>query len=101
MIRWVRTALIAPGKQADVMAFTKDICAFVESRTGTKVNFFVQHGGTYGRVCWQADYDGLGDYEKQVGDLQANEGFSQRVSKAGADGLFVTGHTRDSLWSQA
>ena len=26
MIRWVRTAQIAPGKQADAMTFAKDIC---------------------------------------------------------------------------
>ena len=100
MIRWVRTALIAPGKQADAMAFAKDVCAYVESVTGTKVNFFVQQGGPYGRVCWQSDFDGLGDYEQQIGQLQSDEGFGRKVAKAGADGLFIAGHARDSLWSQ-
>ena len=100
MIRWVRTAQIAPGKQADVMSFAKDICAHVESVTGTKVHVFVQHGGPYGRICWQSDFDSLGDYEKQFGQIQSDEGFGRKVAKAGADGLFVTGHTRDSLWSQ-
>ena len=100
MIRWVRTAQIGPGKQADAMAFAKDICAHVESVTGTKVNFFVQHGGPYGRICWQSDFDGLGDYQEQFGRLLSDEGFGQKVAKAGADGLFVTGHTRDSLWGQ-
>ncbi len=100
MIRWVRAALIAPGKQADAVAFAKDICAYVESKTGTKVNFFVQHGGPYGMICWQSDFNGLGDYEEQLGLLLADEGFGRKVAKAGADGLFVTGHTRDSLWGQ-
>ncbi len=100
MIRWVRTAQIGPGKQADAMAFAKDICAYVESKTGTKVNFFVQHGGMFGRVCWQADHDSLGAYEEQFGRLQSDEGFGQKVAKAGADGLFIAGQGRDSLWSQ-
>ena len=100
MIRWVRTAQIAPGKQADAMAFAQDICAHAESVTGTKVNFFVQHGGPLGRVCWQSDLDGLGDYEKQVGQLQSDEEFGRMVTKAGAARLFIAGQARDSLWSQ-
>lgn len=101
MIRWVRTAQIGPGKQADAMAFAKDICAHVESVTGTKVNFFVQHGGPYGRVCWQSDFDGLGDYEKQFGQLQSDEVFGRKVAEAGVDGLFIAGQARDSIWSQS
>lgn len=100
MIRFVRTAQIGPGKQADAMAFAKDICAYVESVTGTKVNFFVQLGGPFGRICWQSDYDGLGDYENQFGKLQSDEGYGRKVAKSGADGLFIAGQTRDSLWSQ-
>ncbi len=100
MIRFVRTAQIGPGKQADAMAFAKDICAYVESVTGTKVNFFVQQGGPFGRICWQADYDGLGDYEQQFGQLQSDEGYGRKVDKAGKDGLFIAGQGRDSLWSQ-
>ncbi len=100
MIRWVRTAMIAPGKQADAIAFAKDISAYAESVTGTKVHFFVQQGGPYGRVCWQSDFDGLGDYERQIGQLQSDEGFGRKVAKSGADGLFIAGHARDSLWSQ-
>ena len=89
MIRWVRTAQIAPGKPADAMAFAKDICEHAESVTGTKVNFFVQHGGPFGRV-----------YEKQVGQLQSDEEFGRMVTKAGAARLFIAGQARDSLWSQ-
>ncbi len=101
MIRWVRTAQIAPGKLAHAMAFAKDICAYVESVTGTKVNFFVQHGGPYGRVCWQSDFDGLGAYEKQFGQLQSDEVFGQKVAEAGVDGLFIAGQDLDSIWSQS
>ena len=60
MIRRVRTAQIAPGKQDDAMVVAEESCEHAESVTGTKVNFFVQHGGSFGRVCWQSDFDGLG-----------------------------------------
>ena len=99
MVRFVRTAIIGPGKLEEVAAFSKDIVAHIKSVTGITHNFFTQTGGPLGRICWQADFEDLGAYQKYMGQLMADPTYRKKVNDSGANGLFV-GQARDSLWIQ-
>jgi len=52
MIRLIRRAKIGAGKFGDVAPLAKEMTGLIESVTGTPVQFYVQHGGEYGRVSW-------------------------------------------------
>ncbi len=99
MIRLVRAATVKPGKARGAMAFTSELSDLVQSKTGRAVSVFVQVGGPVIRISWQVDFDSLGAYEEQMGQLMQDAEYMSKIGEAA--GLFVEGETLDALWKQA
>ena len=59
MIRFVRTASIAPGKFGDAVAFAKQISEFVRRQYGVQLEVLMPVGGNPYRIAWRAEYEGL------------------------------------------
>lgn len=98
MIRLIRTAKVAPGKFAEVGPLARKMCAIIEDKTGTKAQFFVQHGGTFGTVSWQTDHDDFAAYERYNETLTSDPDYVSKVLESGEAGDFLPGETEDTFW---
>jgi hypothetical protein len=96
MIIWVRTALIAPGKFSEAMAFAKEVSGYVKSKHRVEVSVMLQLGGTVGRIGWRSEYKNLGAFDDTHTKLLGDPGYQELIKRA-AD-LFVAGQTQDSFW---
>lgn len=76
----------------------KEMTGLIESVTGTPVQFYVQHGGEYGRVSWQSYPEDFAACEAYVDKLIHNLDYVKSVLSSGAAGNFMPGSATDSLW---
>ena len=60
MIRFVRSACVAPGKFGDALAFAWQISEFVSKHYGVKLEIMLPVGGNPQRIAWRAEYSNLG-----------------------------------------
>ena len=63
MIHYRRTHPMAPGRQADAVAFVKKVAEFHKQVTGIGMRVTVVTTGTLGRLCLSADYESIGAME--------------------------------------
>ena len=98
MMRFIRTAKVAPGKFGEVGPLARKMCSIIESKTGVPVDDFVQHGGHFGTVSWQSDHADFGAYESFIETLTTDPEYVAKVLESGEAGDFLAGETRDVLW---
>ncbi len=98
MMRFIRTAKVAPGKFGEVGPLARKMCSIIESKTGVPVDYFVQHGGVFGTVSWQSDHADFGAYEGFIETLTTDPEYVAKVLESGEAGDFLAGETRDVLW---
>ncbi len=96
MIRFVRTAAIAPGKLGDALAFAKEVAEHLHKQHGVKVEVLMPVGGNPLRVAWKSDYPNLGAMEDLMAKLMADQKYLELVSKGGLN--FVAGSVHDAIW---
>jgi hypothetical protein len=96
MITAARIAQSVPGKQAEAVAFAKEVAAYLKSKHGLEMELKMQIAGPVGRIGWLAVFNSLADYETAWNKILADEGYHKIVAKA--HGIFNPGHTHDSLW---
>jgi hypothetical protein len=96
MIRFQRSASIAPGKFAGAMAFARDIATFVKAATGVDVHISVPIGGNPSRIAWSAQYQTLAAYDEMSTKLLGDAKYQDLVAKGGEN--FVANTMRDELW---
>jgi hypothetical protein len=96
MIAFYRSAVIAPGKWANAMAFAKEVSAYIKDATGVEVSVAVPVGGNPMRVGWAARYDNLGAMEATMGKLMADPKYVE-LSARGAEN-FIPGSVHDEIW---
>ena len=89
MIRWTRTARIAPGKHQEAIQWAKDNREYTKTKFegGADVKIFMETLGDYGVICWMVDFENLATVELAGQALDADEGYQERL-KAASD-LFL------------
>jgi hypothetical protein len=96
MIRFVRTANIAPGKLGDALAFAKQVAEFVGKNFGVHLEIMMPVGGNPNRVAWRAEYASLAAMEEMQMKMLADPKYLEMVSKGAAN--FIPGSVNDVIW---
>lgn len=96
MIRFVRTASIAPGKLGEALAFAKEISEYIGKQFGVKLEVMMPVGGNPQRVAWRAEYANLAAMEEMQTKMLADPKYMEFVSKGGAN--FIAGSLNDAIW---
>lgn len=96
MIRFVRTASVAPGKLADALAFAKQISAFIKKQYGVELQVMMPVGGNPHRIAWRSEYASLGSMEEFQAKSMADPKYQELLSKGGP--CFIAGSVNDSIW---
>jgi hypothetical protein len=63
MIRFVRTASIAPGRLGDSVVFAKQIVDYIGKNFGVKLEVMLPVGGNPNRIAWRTEYANLAALE--------------------------------------
>ena len=98
MIRWVRRAQIAPGKQQEAIQWAKDTREYTKTKFegGADTKIFLEILGDYGVICWMVDFENLAAVELVFQVLGEYSGYQERLQAA--VGLFLPG-TADKVYS--
>ncbi len=96
MIRFVRTASVAPGKFGDAIAFAKKISEFIGKQHGAKPEVMLPVGGNPHRIAWRSEYADLAALEKFQSKLMADPKYITLLSEGGAN--FIAGSVNDAIW---
>ena len=91
MIRWTRTARIAPGKHWDAIQWAKDTREYTKTKfQGTAdVKIFLDRFGELGVITWMVDFENLATLEAAGQALDSDADYRDRL-KAAAE-LFLSG----------
>ena len=91
MIRWVRRAQIAPGKQQEAIQWAKDTREYTKTKFegGADTKIFLETLGDYGVICWMVDFENLATVELAGQVLNEDSGYQERLKAA--VGLFLPG----------
>jgi len=95
MIRWTRSARIAPGKFIQAVPWAKEIAEFVNNKCKIQVSAYMDSFGEFGTIRWFCDYPDLAALEKVGNQLVADQEYLQKVSK-GAE-LLIQGSVFDTV----
>ena len=96
MIRFVRTASIAPGKFGDAITFAKQVSAFIEKKAGIPLEVMLPVAANPHRIAWRSEYPNLAIMEEANSKLMGDPKYLELLSK-GKD-LFIAGSLNDALW---
>jgi hypothetical protein len=96
MIRFYRSATIAPGKFNGAMAFAKEVVKYVKTTTGVDVYIGIPIGGNPSRIGWSAQYPTLAAYDEMSTKLLGDPKYQDIIAKGGEH--FVPDTMRDELW---
>lgn len=96
MIRFVRSASIAPGKFGDALAYAKQICEYLGKHHGVKVELMMPVGGNPHRIAWRIEYASLAAMEESQSKFMADANYVDLISKGGTN--FVAGSANDAIW---
>ena len=94
MVRWMRSAQIAPGKYMEAMQFAKEISEFSQKYEGaSSVGVFLDSFGEVGVIRWFVDYENLASLEKIQDQIMADPEWFKKVGEATE--LFIEGSSYD------
>jgi len=96
MIRFVRTASIAPGKFEEALAFAREISAYMGKKYSVKLEVMMPIGGNPQRIAWRAEYASLGALEEIQSKVVADKKYWDIVSKGTT--YFIAGSLNDNIW---
>jgi hypothetical protein len=96
MIRFVRTASIAPGRLGDSVVFAKQIVDYIGKNFGVKLEVMLPVGGNPNRIAWRTEYANLAALEDFTSRSSADPKYAELV-KSGAMN-FIAGSVHDSIW---
>ena len=96
MIRFVRTASVAPGKLGDALAFAKKVAEYLGKQHGVQMEVMMPVGGNPHRIAWRGEYTDLATMEKMTAKYMADPKYLKLLSEGGAN--FVAGSLNDAIW---
>ena len=94
MIRWTRSARIAPGKLVEALQFSTEIIEYTKKYEGvSNANVFLDSFGEVGTIRWFADYDDFASWEKVSNQIFADPEWFKKMDAI--KDLFIPGSTHD------
>jgi hypothetical protein len=96
MINSMRTALIAPGRTGDALAFANQVAKHIKEKYGTTLELLMPIGGNPGRIAWASRYQSLGVWETLSAKLIADSDYLGMIAKNAS--TFLPGSVHDELW---
>lgn len=96
MVRWIRSAQIARGKNVDAMQWSREATAYVNKKfPEAGIRAYQGLFGPVGRLVWMSDSENLADLEKISTAIGSDEGYLAFVAKS--SDLFVEGSMQDDI----
>jgi hypothetical protein len=96
MITFVRTMLFAPGKNAEVMSFTRLLRKLLSEKYGLELRALAQVGGDPTRIAYVATFANLAEYEQMLLKLLSDAEYLKLT--AAYFPHIVVGSIKDQLW---
>jgi len=96
MIAFFRTAGIAPGKNANMLAFSNEIVAYIKEAHKFDVEVLLPVGGNPQRIGWTSRHKDLATFDELSLKLVADQKYWEIVNKY-VD-CFVAGSVHDEIW---
>lgn len=96
MITFIRSAVIAPGKMAEALAFAKQIAELVQRKHGATVQVLLPIGGNPSSIAWLVHYDGMAQWEALNAKLLGDSDYMGMIGSTSA--TFVPGSLHDEIW---
>jgi hypothetical protein len=96
MITFVRTMLFAPGKNAEVMSFTRLVRKLLADKYGIELRALAQIGGDPTRIAYAATFASLAEYEQALLKLLSDTEYLKLT--AAYYPHIVVGSIKDQLW---
>ena len=93
MLRFMRTARIARGKEPQAMQWAKGLTEWINKKYDAHLSVYMDCFGEYGTLRWFKDYESLGDFETRMQRLLGDQEYLQWLAK-GAD-LWIEGSIAD------
>ena len=82
MVRWTRSAQIAPGKDPQAIQWAKELTDWSNKKYGGQLGVYMDCFGEVGTLRWSADFDNLAALETRMQQIMADQEYWQRVSQA-------------------
>jgi len=96
MITFLRTAGIAPGKNASMLAFSNEIVAYIKEAYKFEVDVLLPVGGNPQRIGWTSRHKDLATFDELSVRLMSDQKYWEVVNKY-VD-CFVPGSVHDEIW---
>ena len=96
MIAFIRTAQIAPGKNASMMAFSNEIVAYIKDAYQLDVEVLLPVGGNPQRIGWATRHKDLAEFDSVGLRLLGDQKYWEIVNKY-VDS-FGPGSVHDEIW---
>jgi hypothetical protein len=96
MIRFVRTASIAPGKLGEALAFAKQVSDYLEKEYRQQLELMIPVGGNPHRIAWRAEYASLAALEEFQARTMSDPRYMQLLTQGAT--LFIAGSLNDAIW---
>jgi hypothetical protein len=90
-IRWMRTGQIRNSRVMEVIAWSKEVCAFIEKKHNIKPQTWLDVVGTLGTVRWTVDYPDMASFDKAMMAINMDPEYIRFLEKAVKDELFIDG----------
>ena len=106
MIHRRRTHPMAPGRQADAVAFAKKLADLRKQVTGIEMRVTVVTTGTLGRLCLSSDFETMGAMEATNAKFWETPGFKGMAKQYGQElrdgnSPWVPGAEYEEIWRDA
>ncbi len=96
MIFFVRTVSIAPGKNADAIAFAHKVTQYVKDKFKRDIHISMPIGGNPNRIAFSSRYADLAEFESASTQLMADSDWQKLV--AGNAANIIPGSVHDEIW---
>ena len=94
MVRFMRSARVAPGKILEAMSFATEIVDYLKKFEGhPPLQVFVDIFGDITTIRWIRDHKDLASLEKVANQLRTDQEYLEKVDNAGS--LFIPGSIQD------
>jgi len=94
MVRFVRTAWPAAGKQTEALEFGQEVTEYLNANLGTDYQCFAERYGRP-RVHWAGDFEDMASLDKALKAASADEGYLKLLARSGD--LFLPARIHDTV----
>ena len=81
MVRWTRSARIAPGKDTQAIQWAKELTDWINKKYSGHLSVYMDCFGEAGTLRWFEDFENLAAVEKRMQQGMGDQEFWQKVSQ--------------------